>query len=150
MIKVDRLAAGASLRVSAWPLISKFSLTLASRLQNLPANGKQGPVLEEMYQTLLSNKKQGKNYAPLKLLSQPVSHLPEDKWFFCGKLEEPLKSLKTNRNSYLGQRSIHTRQQKPYPNPSGDPVPLKGMYKGVCSFLRANAPLAMSHTNVTL
>jgi hypothetical protein len=48
MIKVDWLAAGALLRVSAWPLISKFSLTLAYRLQSLPANGKQGPVPEEM------------------------------------------------------------------------------------------------------
>jgi hypothetical protein len=62
MIKVDWLAAGASLRVSALPFISKFSLTLAYRLQSLLANGKQGPVPEEMYQLLLTNKKQGKNY----------------------------------------------------------------------------------------
>jgi hypothetical protein len=35
-------------------------LLLAYRLQNLPANGKQEPVFEEMSQTMLTNKKQGK------------------------------------------------------------------------------------------
>jgi hypothetical protein len=33
---------------------------LEYRLQNLPVNGEQGPVPEEMSQTLLTNKKQGK------------------------------------------------------------------------------------------
>jgi hypothetical protein len=41
--------------------ICKFPLPLAHRLQNPPANGKQGPVSEEMSQTLLTKKKQGKN-----------------------------------------------------------------------------------------
>jgi hypothetical protein len=36
------------------------SFSMAYRLQNLPANGKQGPVPKEMYQILLTNKKQGK------------------------------------------------------------------------------------------
>ncbi len=49
MIKVVWLAADASLRVSGC-LVSKFSLPLANRLQIPPANGKQGPVPEEMYQ----------------------------------------------------------------------------------------------------
>jgi hypothetical protein len=31
-------------------------------LQNLPANRKNGTVPEEMFQTLLTNKKQGKSY----------------------------------------------------------------------------------------
>jgi hypothetical protein len=39
-----------------------FSPFLAYHLQNRPANGKQGPGPEDMYQTLLTNKKQGKIY----------------------------------------------------------------------------------------
>jgi hypothetical protein len=35
-------------------------MPLAYRLQNLPANEKQGTVRDEMSQTLLTNKKQGK------------------------------------------------------------------------------------------
>jgi hypothetical protein len=33
---------------------------LAENLPNPPANGKQGPIPEEIYQTLLTNKKKGK------------------------------------------------------------------------------------------
>jgi hypothetical protein len=47
--------------VSAWRLICKFSLLLGHRLQNHPANEKQGPAPEEMSPNLLTNKKQGKN-----------------------------------------------------------------------------------------
>ncbi len=50
------------MKKSEWRLVSKFSLVLDYRLQNLPANGKQGPVPEEMSQTLLTNKKQVKSY----------------------------------------------------------------------------------------
>jgi hypothetical protein len=45
-----------------WLAICKFPLPSAYRLQNPPANGKQEPVPEEMSQTLLTNKKQGKKY----------------------------------------------------------------------------------------
>ncbi len=45
-----------------WRLFSKFFLLLAKRLQNPPANGKQGLVPDTKSQTLLTNKKQGKNY----------------------------------------------------------------------------------------
>jgi hypothetical protein len=38
-------------------------ISLAYRLQNSPANGKQGPVPEDMSQTLLTNK-QGKMRLP--------------------------------------------------------------------------------------
>ncbi len=63
MKKVDWLAAGASSRVSGvLSIISKFSLPLAYRLQNPLANGKRGLVPEEMSQSLLTNKKQGKSY----------------------------------------------------------------------------------------
>jgi hypothetical protein len=48
--KVDWLAAGALLRVGGVLLQSKYSLLLAYRQQNPPANGKQGLVLEEMSQ----------------------------------------------------------------------------------------------------
>jgi hypothetical protein len=34
-------------------------LVLHFFLHNLPANGKHGPIPEEIYQTLLTNKKQG-------------------------------------------------------------------------------------------
>jgi hypothetical protein len=61
MIKVDWLAAGVSTK-REWRLISKFSLLFANRLQNPPANGKQEQMTEERPQTLLSNKKRGKNY----------------------------------------------------------------------------------------
>jgi hypothetical protein len=46
---------------------------LLHQLQNLTANGKQGPVSEEMSQTMLTNKKQGKMRlrTPLTLSSQP-------------------------------------------------------------------------------
>jgi hypothetical protein len=37
-----------------------FPPALAYNLHNPPANGKQVPILEEIYQTLLTNKKQGK------------------------------------------------------------------------------------------
>jgi hypothetical protein len=53
--------------------VSKFSLPLAYRLIKHTANEKQGPVPEEISQTLLTNKKQGKTtkYTQLTLLSQP-------------------------------------------------------------------------------
>jgi hypothetical protein len=44
---------------SGWRYLGHFSQLLAYRLQNLPANGNQGP--EKMSQTLVTNKKQGKN-----------------------------------------------------------------------------------------
>jgi hypothetical protein len=55
--------------------ISKFSLPLAYRLQNPTAKEKQGPVPEEISQTLLTNKKKGKTtkytqVTQLTLLSQ--------------------------------------------------------------------------------
>ncbi len=53
MIKVDWLAAGGSLIESAVFLVSYLAVGV-----NPLANGKQGPVPEEMFQTLLTNKKQ--------------------------------------------------------------------------------------------
>jgi hypothetical protein len=37
-------------------------MTVMCCLQNLPANRKPGTIPEEMFQILLTNKKQGKNY----------------------------------------------------------------------------------------
>jgi hypothetical protein len=59
MIPFYWLAAGAP--QSDWCLIGKFSLPLAYHLQNPPANRTQLLVSEEMSQTLLTNKKKGKN-----------------------------------------------------------------------------------------
>jgi hypothetical protein len=36
-------------------------------LHNRPANGKQGPIPEEMFQTLLTNQKQGNSLSQRKL-----------------------------------------------------------------------------------
>ncbi len=55
MIKVDWLAAGGLLRESAVFLVSYLAVGV-----NPLANEKQGPVPEEMFQTLLTSKKQGK------------------------------------------------------------------------------------------
>ncbi len=43
-----------------WRRINKFSLPLAYNLPTPLANGTQGPVPEEMSQTMLTNWKQGK------------------------------------------------------------------------------------------
>jgi hypothetical protein len=61
--------------------ICKFSLPLAHRLQNPPANGKQDPVSEEMSQTLLTNKKQGKN---TKYCTR-FTHLSHPSFTFTGR-----------------------------------------------------------------
>jgi hypothetical protein len=42
-----------------WFYIGRFPPALAQNLHNPPADGKQGLIPEEMYQTLLTNKKQG-------------------------------------------------------------------------------------------
>jgi hypothetical protein len=59
LIKVDKLVAGASLRVLrvSGVLLVNFYLMLADCLQILPANGKQGMVPEVTFQ---ANKKQRK------------------------------------------------------------------------------------------
>jgi hypothetical protein len=44
---------------SGWRCIGRFPPALAKKLHNPPANGKQGPITEEMFQTLLTNEKQG-------------------------------------------------------------------------------------------
>jgi hypothetical protein len=44
--------------VACWRYIGRFPPALALNLRNPPANGKQGRILEEMYQILLPNKKQ--------------------------------------------------------------------------------------------
>jgi hypothetical protein len=43
-----------------WLAASAIGLLLAYSLQNLSANGKQGPVPEEIFQPLLTNKKRAK------------------------------------------------------------------------------------------
>jgi hypothetical protein len=58
MIKVVGLAACIAFRM-VWRCIGRFPLALAQNLHNPLANGKQGPIPEEMFQTLLTNKKQG-------------------------------------------------------------------------------------------
>jgi hypothetical protein len=60
MIKVDWLAAYIALRVvGGWRYICQFPAALAYNLHSPPANGKQGPISEEMSQTLLTNNKKG-------------------------------------------------------------------------------------------
>jgi hypothetical protein len=69
MIKVYWLVAS----VSEWvALYSYFLLSLAYSWQNPPANGKRGPVTEEMSQTLLANKKQINKYARADNIIKPI------------------------------------------------------------------------------
>jgi hypothetical protein len=44
---------------SGWRCIGRFTPMLAYNLHSPPATGKQAPIPEEIYQTLLTNKKQG-------------------------------------------------------------------------------------------
>jgi hypothetical protein len=80
-----------------------LSLPLADNLQNPPANRKQGPLLGGMFQTLPANKKQG------KVDQVHAAKIIEPAWFrinrktnvcFDGKSEQPLKNLKTSRDSF--------------------------------------------------
>jgi hypothetical protein len=58
LIKVDFLEACIALRVVGAVLVV-FPPALAYNLHNPPANGKQGPIPEEILQILLTSKKQG-------------------------------------------------------------------------------------------
>jgi hypothetical protein len=58
LIKVGWLDSCIALRV-AGAVFSHFPPALAYNLQSLPDNGNQGPIPEEMSQTLLAKKKQG-------------------------------------------------------------------------------------------
>jgi hypothetical protein len=60
-------------------------LLLAYRLQILQPMGRKGPVPEGMTQTLLTNKKQGKNCRS------------QEFFYFNRKSEEPLENLETSR-----------------------------------------------------
>jgi hypothetical protein len=60
MIKVDWLSGGAFLRVLGASLLVKFSLPLGTFCKIFQPTGKQGPVPEEMFQTLLNNTKKAK------------------------------------------------------------------------------------------
>jgi hypothetical protein len=70
--KVDWLDVCLHCTKSGWRCIGRFPPALAKNLQNPLANKKQGPIREEIYQTLLTNKKQVTwiKYRPLTLLSQ--------------------------------------------------------------------------------
>jgi hypothetical protein len=57
-VQVDWLAACIALRVHGWRC-SHFSPALTYNLHSPLANGKQGPIPEEMSPSLLTNKKQG-------------------------------------------------------------------------------------------
>jgi hypothetical protein len=58
LTKVDWLAACIALRILA--LYWLFCSGVGVHLHNPPVNGKLGPIPEEIYQTLLTIKKQGK------------------------------------------------------------------------------------------
>ncbi len=58
LIKVDWLDACIALRVG-WRCIGCFPPALEQNLHDSSANGKQGPIPKEIYQTVLTNKKQG-------------------------------------------------------------------------------------------
>jgi hypothetical protein len=74
-------------------------------LHNPPANGKQGPIPEAIYQTLPTNKKQGnlgKVHAG-NIIKQTQTRLNRDKYIFCViESFEYLKNLNTGRVPFLG------------------------------------------------
>ncbi len=78
-------------KVVGFLIVPKFSLLLAYRLQNSLTNGKQGLVPEEMFQTLLTNKKQGKI---LHYQANLVLHVLEEIWIFQLKIRGAPKQLK--------------------------------------------------------
>jgi hypothetical protein len=88
MTKVHWLAKGNFFRVNGVLLVRV--LAVGVRSANSPANGKGGSVPEEMTQTLLTNKKQGKT----------VAH----KNFFISieNRRSPLKIWRPAANYYLG------------------------------------------------
>jgi hypothetical protein len=78
-------------------------------LRNLSANGKQGLILEEIYQILLSNKKQGNldSVQAANIIKQMQTRINREKYTFrITKSLEYLKYLKTGRFPYLGLEKI--------------------------------------------
>jgi hypothetical protein len=104
MIKVDWIAASASLKVGDAVLVIFLSLT--DSLQNPPANEKQGPLPEEISQILLTSKKKG---------NTPLTLLTKSSFTFTGR--NMFISLENRRSLYK-----ILKPAKPYP--SRDPVPL--------------------------
>jgi hypothetical protein len=92
MTKVHWLAAGVYLRVSG--VLFASVLAVGTLYANSPANGKQGRVPEEITQTLLSNKKQGKNCRSQEFV------------YFNRKSEDPLENLETGRQLLFRPKSI--------------------------------------------
>ncbi len=91
-------------------------------MQNPPSYGKQGLILEEMSQTLMTNKKQG-----LTLLSQRKFAVTARNTFFAFYQSlDYLKKLKIGRVPYLGLELTNDHICPQKPNQVRDTVPLKG------------------------
>ncbi len=75
-----------------------FSSGVGVNLHNPPANGKQGPIPEEIYQTPLTNKKQRNleyiKFTPQTLLSQLKLALPQGIHFLRYKIIGKPKNLR--------------------------------------------------------
>ncbi len=83
-------------------------------MHNPPANGKQKPILEEMSQTLLTNKKQGTwtKYTPITLLQTRIN---QEEYFFRYKIIVSPKNCKTGRVPYLGlELTMHVIKSQIY------------------------------------
>jgi hypothetical protein len=73
-------------------------------LHNPPANGKQGPIPEEIYQTLLTNKKQGSRgqVHAANIVKPTKTRINREKYTFSViKSLEHLKNLKTVHVLYI-------------------------------------------------
>jgi hypothetical protein len=71
---------------------------------NLPANGKQGPISEEIYQTLLTNKKQQNldQVHAANIIMPKQTRITSRNTFLRYEIIVVLKKFKTGRVPYLG------------------------------------------------
>jgi hypothetical protein len=98
------------------PLYSLFLSGVGINLHNPPANGKQGPIPEEIYQALLTNKKQ-ENQEHADNIITPT-RINREKYTFL-KLNNHLSSKKWPRPLFK-YRTKHKCHQKS--NPSRETV----------------------------
>ncbi len=97
--------------MSEYRFIDKFSLTLAYRLKNPPANGKQGLFPAEMSRTLLTNKKQGKNYQvhATHIINTTLFRIYQKKYIYFNR--KSVEILKPVPDSQLGlSLSLHVNK----------------------------------------
>jgi hypothetical protein len=88
---------------SGWRCIGRYPPALALNLHNPQAKGKQGPITEEIYQTLPTKKEARKSGHAANIINPTQTRCNREKYTFCViESFEHLKNLKTGRVSFLG------------------------------------------------